>query len=239
MVIRVARLLCCLILSAFMLIISSATADNTAFAYSAACPPPASCAPPPCPPPSCGPPSCGPGPFAICGACIGICTNICGAVIGIPAAIMAGILAPPPPPRPCGPPSCGPTMCAPPPCGPPPCAPPMCGPPPCAPAPITKCKPGSMNPYQMPYSYMPGAGPAPYAGSAPYMMPAAAPPSYSYWPGPPMGQGGLSDIISNVVQIPFQLVSGTLTAPGAPWGGRDLFAGLPAGSTESTFGAYW
>jgi hypothetical protein len=108
------------------------------------------CAPAPCPPPSCGPQAqCGPpqqcgqgmfgAPFALGGGCLGICTNLCGAVIGIPAAIMNGLLAPTP--RSYGGAS---AMCAPPACGPMPvqaCAPATCGPPMTCPPPVSYCAP--------------------------------------------------------------------------------------------------
>ena len=227
MVIRVALLLFCLLLTALAPVVHPGTAGNAALAYSVPCPPPPSCAPPPCPPPSCGPPSCGSGltgPGTLCGACLNICTSCCGTLIGIPAAIMQGILAPPPPPRYRPPSGCGPTMCP----------PPMCGPPSCAPQPITKCKPVSCGPRPMPYGYAPAAaGPA-----APFIVPASSPPIASFYMGPPVEQSGLSNMVSQLVQIPFRLVSGTLTAPGSPWG-QDLFAAPPAGSSEATFGSYW
>jgi hypothetical protein len=212
MVIRVASLLFCLLLTALALVVHPGTAGNVALAYSVPCPPPPSCAPPPCPPPSCGPPSCGSGlsgPGTLCGGCLNICTSCCGTLIGIPAAIMQGILAPPPPPRFRPPSGCGATMCP----------PPMCGPPSCAPRPITKCKPVSSGPAPMPYGYAPAA-----ADPAPFMMPASSPPIASFYTGPPVEQSGLSNMVSQMVQIPFRLVSGTLTAPGSPWG-QDLFAG--------------
>ncbi len=233
MVIRVALLLFCLLLTALTPVVCPGTAVNTAFAYSGACPPPPSCAPPPCPPPSCGPPPCGSGfgPGALCGACLGACTNICGVLIGIPAAIMQGILAPHPVRRP----TCGPPTCAPPSCGPP-----MCGPPMCAPPPITKCKPASYGPPPMsygpppmPYGYAPAA-----ANFTPIMMPAAPQATSSFYYRPPVENSGLSSMVSQLVQIPFNLVSGTLTAPGAPWG-RDLFAAAPPARPEAMFGGYW
>jgi hypothetical protein len=223
MVIRVALLLFCLILTALAPVVHPGTAVNTALAYSAACPPPPSCAPPPCPPPSCGPPPCGSGfgPGSLCGACLGACTNICGTLIGIPAAIMQGILAPRYP-RPS--------------CGPPPCAPPMCGPPPCGPRPITKCKPApygpapmSFGPRPIPYGYAPAA-----AHFAPIMMPAAPQPTTSFYIGSPVENSGLSNMVSQLVQIPFRLVSGSLTAPGSPWG-QDLFASPAPSSVETTW----
>ena len=97
-------------------------------------------------------------PGSLCGACLNICTTCCGTLIGIPAAIMQGILAPPPPPRYRPPSGCGPTMCP----------PPMCGPPQCAPRPITKCKPVSYRPNPMPYGYAPAA-----AGPSPFIVPAS------------------------------------------------------------------
>ena len=94
-------------------------------------------------------------PEFLCGACLNICTGCCGTLIGIPAAIMQGILAPPPP-RFLPAATCGPPMCP----------PPTCGPPPCSPQPITKCKPASYGSGPMPYGYAPAA-----AGFAPNMMP--------------------------------------------------------------------
>jgi hypothetical protein len=226
MVIKVALLLFCLLLTALAPAVHPGTAGNAALAYSAPYSPPPSCAPPPCPPPSCGPPSCGPGfggPGAICGGILGACTNICGTLIGIPAAVMQGILAPPPPPRYRPPSGCGPTMCP----------PPMCGPPQCAPRPITKCKPVSYGPNPMPYGYAPAA-----AGPAPFIVPASSPPVSSFYMGPPVEQSGLSNMVSQMVQIPFRLVSGTLTAPGSPWG-RDLFAAPPIGPNEAACGTNW
>ena len=249
MVIRVASLLFCLLLTALALVVHPGTAGNAAVAYSMPCPPPPSCAPPPCPPPSCGPPSCGSGltgPGSLCGACLNICTTCCGTLIGIPAAVMQGILAPPPPPRYRPPSGCGPAMCP----------PPMCGPPPCSPQPITKCRPAAYGTGPMPYGYAPaaaspapvayGTGPMPYGyapaaagpAPAPFMIPASSPPIASFYMGPPVEQSGLSNVVSQIVQIPFRLVSGTLTAPGSPWG-QDLFAAPPTGSSEATFGSYW
>src|SRR5512139_1443871 len=149
MVIRVALLLFCLILTALMPVVYPETAVNTALAYSGACPPPQSCGPPPC--------ESGFGPGSLCGACISACTNICGTLIGIPAAIMQGILAPRYP-RP----SCGPPMCA----------PPSCGPPPCAPQPISKCKPAAYGPRPMSY------GPRPMSYGPPPMSYGPRPMSY-------------------------------------------------------------
>jgi hypothetical protein len=130
MVPRVATVLFCLGLCLCTAAISLCDASGPGGYPQANCAPaPAPCGPPPCAPPTCGPPS----PFALCGGILSACTSICGACIGIPAAIMGGILAPPRMPARS--------------CAPPPCPPPMCGPPPmmCAPAPvpppITKCKP--------------------------------------------------------------------------------------------------
>jgi hypothetical protein len=232
MVIRVALLLFCLVLTALAPVVHPGTAVNTALAYSAACPPPPSCAPPSCPPPSCGPPSCGSGlggPGSLCGACLSICSGCCATLIGIPAAIMQGILAPPRVRQP----QCGPTMCPPRTCGPTMCPPPMCGPPQCAPQPITKCKPMAYGPPAMPYGYAPAAAHFP-----PIMMPAAPQPTASFYIGPPVENSGLSNMVSQLVQIPFNLVSGTLTAPGSPWG-QDLFATPQPSSVEATFGGYW
>ncbi len=231
MVIRVALLLFCLILTAVAPAVHPGTVVDTALAYSTACPPPSSCAPPPCPPPSCGPPPCGPGfggPGSLFGACLGACTNICGAIIGIPAAIMQGVLAP----RPVRRPVCGPTMCPPPTCRPPVCGPPTCAPPPCAPQPITKCKPAGYGPPPIPYGYAPAA-----AHFGPMMMPAAPQPTASFYIGPPVENSGLSNMVSQFVQIPFSLISGALTSQGSPWG--DLFATPPPSSTGATFSTYW
>ncbi len=244
MVIRVASLVFCLLLTAVLPVVHPGTAGNAALAYSAPCPPPQSCAPPPCPPPSCGPPSCGSGfgPGSLCGACLNICTGCLGTLIGIPAAVMQGVLAPPPPPRFRQPSGCGPAMCP-----PPTCAPPMCGPPPCAPRPVTKCKPVSYGPSPMSYGPGPmsyGPGPMQYgyvpaaAGPAPFMIPASPPPMTSFYMGQPVEQSGLSNMVSQLVQIPFRLVSGTLTAPGSPFG-QDLFAAPLTDPGEATFGTYW
>jgi hypothetical protein len=224
MVIRVASLLFCLLLTALAPVVHPGTAVDTALAYSAACPPPASCAPPPCPPPSCGPPQCGSGfgPGSLCGACLSMCSGCCGTLIGIPAAIMQGILAPPPP-RFSQRSTCGPAMCP----------PPMCGPPTCGPQPITKCKPASYAPRPIPYGYAPAA-----ARFGPTMMPAAPQPTASFYIGPPVENSGLSGMVSQLVQIPFRLVSGSLTAPGSPWG-QDLFATPAPSSDEAMLGGYW
>ncbi len=101
------------------------------------CPPITTCQPPPC--------DWEPGLSGLMGGGpLTMCTNICGAIIGIPGAIMNGLLAPGPRRRSCVPPS---IMCQPAcvPCAPvPACAPPqwvpVCSPPVCAPQPIAKCK---------------------------------------------------------------------------------------------------
>ncbi len=221
MVIRVALFLFCLLFTAVAPIVQYGHIDS-ALAYSDSCPPP-TCAPPPCPPPSCGPPPCGSGltgPGTLCGACISICTACCGTLIGIPAAIMQGILAPRYP-QPSG---CGPAMCP----------PPACAPPICAPPPITKCKPAGYGARVMPYGYAPAA-----AGSSPFVVPNTPPPTTSFYMGPPVEQSGLSNIVNQMVQMPFRLFSGTLTAPGVPWG-QDLFATPAHSSTEALSAArYW
>jgi hypothetical protein len=139
MVIRVALLVSCLIVG-----LVGTMSSDVAAGGPPVCPPPA-CGPAPypvCPPPACGPapyplcpPRClPPSPFTLCGSILGTCTSICGACIGIPAAIMRGLLAPPRPfPAPCGiapPRPCFPS------CGPPPCPPPRR---------ITKCRRFSSN----------------------------------------------------------------------------------------------
>jgi len=85
----------------------------------------------------------------------------------------------------------------------------------------------------MPYGYAPAAAHFP-----PIMMPAAPQPASSFYIGPPVENSGLSNMVSQLVQIPFRLVSGTLTAPGSPWG-QDLFASPRPSSVEATFGGYW
>ncbi len=138
MVTRVATILVCLGLCLCTAMIALCDASGPGAypgSYCAPAPPP--CGPPPCAPPTCGPPS----PFALCGGILSACTGICGTIIGIPAAIMGGILAPPRMPAR----SCAPPMCAPPACPPQMCPPPMCGPAPC-PQPITKCKPAACGP---------------------------------------------------------------------------------------------
>jgi hypothetical protein len=129
MVIRVALLVSCLIVG-----LVGTMSSDVAAGGPPVCPPP-TCGPAPYPvcPPRCLPPS----PFTLCGSIIGTCTSICGACIGIPAAIMRGLLAPPRP----FPPFPGPCRIAP----PPPCFP-SCGPPPCPPPRrITKCRRISSN----------------------------------------------------------------------------------------------
>ncbi len=171
------------------------------------------CAPPACAPPTCGPPSCGPtgGPFALFGGCLGMVTNICGAVIGIPSAIMGGLLAPAPRrmPRPvCGPVVCAPPTCAPPTCGPPVCAPPACAPPVCAPSRITKCRPYAYeNQPQRPlvrYQAQPYFAPAAYGprteGAPAGLLPAEVPSAVA--------------MVPHVLDMPFKLVSGTLQGSG-------------------------
>ena len=162
----------------------------------------------------CGPPACGAlgpqNPCAICGALLGACTNICGAVIGIPSAIMAGILAPaprrpscrpsfcaPPCPPPCAPPTCAPPICG----SMAPCGPPMCAPPACVPTGITKCKPprqtymryGAVSNPSLPYPTM-------------MAMPMAA--SKDLKQDLP---GGLK-ILASVMEIPLNLISGSLVS---------------------------
>ena len=176
------------------------------------------CAPPTCAPPVCAPPSCGPtgGPFALLGGLLGVCTNVCGAVIGLPSAVMGGLLAPPPPRR-CAPPVCAPMVCAPPTCAPPTCAPPSCAPPvcmtnPCAPpvcmpAPITKCKPfpGAFNQFRPTVRYQsePNFVPASYFPPAGYSVTretAGVPNQFS--------------LVHHFLDAPFKLVSGTLQGAG-------------------------
>lgn len=184
------------------------------------------CAPAPCAPPTCGPMG-PPSPFGICGALLGVCTNICGAAIGIPSAIMAGILAPAPKIR-LRRNFCAPPVCQPPVCGPVvPCGPPVCGPSPCIPTGISKCKP----PRQ---SYMRhGAVSNPSLSSYPMMMamPAAAP----YDPKADL-PGGLK-IVASIMEVPLNLVSGRLiSTDSSPLMGQ--LAGSRDGQTALT-GQYW
>lgn len=190
------------------------------------------CAPAPCAPPTCAPPTCGPtgppSPFGICGALLGACTNICGAAIGIPSAIMAGILAPAPRLPIFRRNLCAPPVCQPPVCGPAiPCGPPVCGPAPCIPTGISKCKP----PRQ---SYMrQGAVSNPSLSAYPMMMamPAVAP----YYPKTDL-PGGLK-IVASIMEVPLNLVSGSLTSTdSSPSMGQ--LAGSREGQTALT-GQYW
>lgn len=176
------------------------------------------CAPPVCAPPVCAPPSCGPtgGPFALLGGLLGVCTNMCGAVIGLPSAVMGGLLAPPPPKR-CAPPVCAPVVCAPPSCAPPVCGPPVCGPPVCMPttcappvcmpAPITKCKPfpGVFNQIRPTVRYQ----------ADPNFVPASYVPTVAY----PVTQSPVElpdqlSVVHYFLDAPFKLVSGTLQGSG-------------------------
>ncbi len=177
--------------------------------------------PPPAPTPACAPaiqpccpPPCGamrpPSPFGMCGALLGACTNICGAVIGIPSAVMAGILAPaprrpvcrpscgaPPCPPPCAPPTCAPTACAP----ISPCGPPMCAPPVCVPTGITKCKP----PRRTYMRYGAATNPSlSYPTMMAMPMPAPRDPKQDL-------PGGLK-IVAGLMEIPLDLVSGRLVS---------------------------
>ncbi|MCX5872330.1 MAG: hypothetical protein NTY51_03715 [Deltaproteobacteria bacterium] len=165
-------------------------------------------APQPCAPPTCGPTG-PPSPFGICGAILGACTNICGTVIGIPSAVMAGILAPAPR-RPlfrsnyCAPAPCGPPPCPPPTCGPVmPCGPPMCAPPACVPTGITKCKPPRQS--YMRYGAVPNPSLSPY----PMMMVMPATALRDLKQDLP---GGLK-IVASLMEIPLNMISGSLVSP--------------------------
>lgn len=231
MVIRVALLLFCLLALPFPWMASVSTAGPAPWADAG------SCAPAPCTPPPCAPPSCGPGlsPFPpLCAGILGACTSICGTIIGCPSAIMSCILAPPmPPPRLFGPRQCGPVGCPPPTCGPPPCGPPPapCCPVqvPCMPPRVTKCKPMASAPGM-------SASPYWYAQPAPAPMMMYPPQPYAAGPMPAM-QGGLSDFLGTIFQIPFTMVSGTLNAPGMPTAG--LYAARAGAPSDTTFGSYW
>ncbi|MFH0960414.1 MAG: hypothetical protein V1897_17105 [Pseudomonadota bacterium] len=183
------------------------------------------CAPAPCAPPTCGPMG-PPSPFGICGALLGACTNICGAAIGIPSAIMAGILAPAPKLPIFRRNFCAPPPCAPPVCQPPVCGPPVCGPAPCVPAGITKCKP--------PRSYIrQGAVSNPSTAPYPIMMAMPARASYDLKSDLP---GGLK-IVASIMEVPLNLVSGRLVSTDSgPLMGQ--LAGSRHGQTALT-GQYW
>jgi hypothetical protein len=242
MVIRVALLLFCLLALPLPWMISATTAGNAPWADSGACGP-APCMPQPCPPPSCGS---GQSPFPpLCAGILGVCSSICGTIIGCPSALMSCILAPPLPPssfmrpRQCGPVGCPPPACGPMACPPPTCAPPQCGPAPAPcwqpPAPcmqpqITKCKPIASAP-GMAGSYNWYAQPGP--------MPMMMYPPQAYPAGPMPGfQGGLSDMLGTLFQLPFSMVSGSLNAPGMPTS-PSLFAARGGAPSETTFGNYW
>lgn len=188
-------------------------------------------APQPCAPPTCGP--MGPSsPFGICGAVLGACTNICGTVIGIPSAIMAGILAPAPKiplfrPNYCAP-SCPPPTCAPPTCGPvAPCGPPVCAPPACFPTGITKCKPsrqtymryGAVSNPSLPYPAM-MAMPATAQRDLKQDLP-----------------GGLK-ILASIMEIPLIMVSGSLVSSPQASGLMGRIATSRDGQMSLT-GQYW
>jgi len=208
--------------------------------------PPAGCAPAySCPPAAWGPPV---APFAVCGALVAGCARSCGACLNIPAAIMAGLLAPPLPPlfprrRFYG---CGPAFhgggYAPPPC-PPPCPPPQ--------PQITKCKPTMA-------AYTPGPGPQPavwgagysdgpmlvgrrravYYGGGSYCAPQPPCPPAACGPvacGPRPVLGCFS-LCNALLGMPFRLVGGALSVPVGPWA---PFADKSASTGKPTFGAYW
>lgn len=207
MVIRVCAVLVCLALGVSTMTISQVAAGGPPACY----PAPYPCAPPACAPPTCGPPS----PFTLCGGILGVCSSICGTCIGLPAAVMGGLLAPPPIFRP--------ARCAPP-C-PPPCAPPVACPPApvLPPAGITKCKPTGCQP----------VGPAPVWGRRPVP-----------W-GPPLGYGaphaptglGYTRLYGSLIDMPARLVSGVLSCtPLAPVYGP--FAATSGGACSS-LGTYW
>ncbi len=200
MVLRVTSVLVCLTIFAFTSAASFATAGGPP------CYPEPSCAPPPyqCAPPSCGPRPCGPvPPFALCAGILNSCRNVCGTIIGIPAAVMGGLLAPGPGPAPwcrpaCPPPACGPVRWTPPVCGPSTCAPPMCGPAPCPPpGRITKCRPAAYVPRR----------PARLRGAAELPIPEGAyVPASMHVPSP--GQPGSRAAIEGLADMPAKLISG-------------------------------
>jgi len=209
MVIRVFAVLFCLLLC-----VSTWTVTQTMAGGPPACPPP-SCYPAPCQsaPPVCGPPS----PFGLCGGCLSICSTICGTVIGLPAAIMGGLLAPPPAFAPaCRPPVCGPPMAP-----VPYCAPPM------PPARIQKCKPVACQPSGPP-AYCPPVGPQ--YGPLSYAVPRPC------GPRAPTGCGCMA-LCGNLLEMPVRLISGVLST-----GPLGSFCGAVASASDcsgSTFGTYW
>ncbi|GEM_PF-2338682 len=183
-------------------------------------PPVQGCAPPPyyCgPPPRAGLPS----PMTLCGSLLGACTNVCGVVCGIPAMVMAGLLAP--------------SRCLPPVRGPAAYCPPRYAPPPCYPArPIAKCKPAG------PRYYHPAGG---YGRPYRPLRPLMRYPGMRLPPPPPLaaGDGPVPNIIKLAV-APLRLVAGALTAPLMPAGPRipGVLASAPGKSSrETVFGCYW
>lgn len=201
MVSRVWCVVVCLTLFAFT------SVGSLAIAGGPPCYPEPACAPPQyqCAPPSCAPQPCGPvPPFALCAGILNSCRNVCGTIIGLPAAIMGGLLAPPAGPAPwCRPPACAPQSCRPvrwsqPPCGPATCAPPMCGPAPCPPPNrITKCRRAAYVPPREAPFYGASGGPIPPVSYVPASMqvPASA------------GSGSTS-AVGSLVDMPARLISG-------------------------------
>lgn len=191
MVLRVWSVLVCLALFLFTSIISPANAGGPP------CYPQPTCAPPPyqCAPPSCAPQQCGPvPPFALCAGILNGCRNVCGTIIGLPAAIMGGLLAPAPGPAPW----CRPPACPPPACGPVRWAPPACGPAPCPPpGRITKCRQAASVPREE----------APVrAAVAPPVPPVSYVPASMYVPN--SGGSDSMSAIGGLVDMPAKLISG-------------------------------
>lgn len=195
MVLRATSVLVCLTVLAFTSAASFATAGGPP------CYPEPSCAPPPyqCAPPSCAPQPCGPvPPFALCAGILNSCRNVCGTIIGIPAAIMGGLLAPGP-----AAPWCRPPACPPPACGPVKWAPPMGGPAACGPAPcpppsrITKCRRAS---------YEPRSSAPPSAVAEAPIQEGSYVPASMYVPG--NARPDLRSGIEGFVDAPAKLVSG-------------------------------
>jgi hypothetical protein len=227
MVIRVALVVCCLILGLVACVGPNAMAGGPPM-----CPPP-TCAPPMCPPPTCGPPMCPPptcgpqmcpprppSPFSLCGGIVGTCTSICGTCLGIPAMIVRALLAPPKPfppfPGPCGvAPPCYPA-CAP----PPPCPPPRR---------ITKCRRVSSNSAISPSSGQ-HTGPRFRTASAPAAQKEARPKNPSVVVAQALSSG------MHVAR--FSLIGGALSSPDASPSPNAL-ADKSVTSGNPTLGRHW
>lgn len=196
MVPRVSSVVVCLTLLTFTSMIPLATAGGPPCYPQPACQPPTY---------QCAPQQCGPvPPFALCAGVLNCCRNVCGTIIGIPAAIMGGLLAPPTGPAPW----CRPPACPPPACGPVKWAPPMCGPAPCPPpSRITKCRRAA---------YVPGRTAPLRVGSDASMPPVSYVPAAMYVPS--SGRSDSASSIGAFADMPARLISGVFRVAN-PYGG--------------------